>query len=272
MPRAVRLAIPHGAHAGERLSPATVRVLKVTDGLAIRLEEEMIVIDLACTLEFRAQCQLTLQDGQRTRTQLDPPILAGLGRILVAAIDACLLDRECPACRIEVGHRERNLFRRSQAREEPKFIVVALRFAPVAVKRRNERLRLVNREWIDDGPILALDARALELARGIVQFGVITVAELEGAAQDAEGVVVRLLAPVCTVRDFDERGISNVEKSKLAKMRAPDSPFSTRRNEFTVTAAMSFFDILAVQCVRKSSNTWLQVRGDPARGTLFRWT
>ena len=153
-------------HAGERLSPATVRVLEITDGLAIRFEEEMIVIDQACTLEFRAQCQLTLQDRRRARTQLDPPILAGLGRILVVAIDARLRDRERPVCHIEVGYRERDLFRRPQSGKEPKFIVVALRFAPVAVKRRNERLGFVNRERIDDGPILALDTRALELARG----------------------------------------------------------------------------------------------------------
>jgi hypothetical protein len=129
----------------------------------------VIVIDLACTLELGAQGQLALQDSQCPRTQLHPPILAGLGCILVVAIDACLRDRECPACRIEVGHDERNLFRRSQSGEEPKLIIVALCFAPVAVKRRNERLGLVNRERIDDGPILALNARAFELARRIVR-------------------------------------------------------------------------------------------------------
>jgi hypothetical protein len=44
----------------------------------------------------------------------------------------------------------------------------------------------------------------------------IAISELERAPQDADGVVVRLFAPISPVGDLDERGVSNIEESHLA--------------------------------------------------------
>ena len=74
---------------------------------------------------------------------------------------------------IKVRHDKRNLLRGAHAGEEPEFIVVALRFAPVLVDRGDQRLSFLDRERIDDRPILALHTCALQLARRIVLLGVI---------------------------------------------------------------------------------------------------
>jgi hypothetical protein len=58
---------------------------------------------------------------------------------------------------IAVIHFERNFFGGSQAGKESKLVVVALRFTPIVVNRRDERLGFLDRKWIDLGTILLLD-------------------------------------------------------------------------------------------------------------------
>jgi hypothetical protein len=87
VPRAVGFAIPNRAQASERLPPAGVRVLKVTDRRTVRLEEEILVIELASVPKLLAQRELTLQHGQCAWTQHDASILTRLSGILVVAGD-----------------------------------------------------------------------------------------------------------------------------------------------------------------------------------------
>jgi hypothetical protein len=190
MSRAVRLPIANIPESLERSSPAGVWILQVSDRFPRRLEEQVLMVDLARALEVGAQRELAPQHRLRARTQHDPSILTGLRRILVDAGNPRFGDAERPPIRINVFDHERDLFGRPEAGEEPKLIVVALRFTPIPMESGDQRFGFVDREGIDDRTILLLNSRTLQSVRGIVLVRMVTIAELERAPQNADRVVV----------------------------------------------------------------------------------
>nr|WP_246433670.1 hypothetical protein [Povalibacter uvarum] len=192
VPRVVCVAVTHFQSA-QGAAPTDPRVLKVADGVPVRLEEQFVVLDLAGELEPGAQVELALQDFERPRTELDDPILTRLRAILVARHHARLRHADLALHEIAVGDEQGDLLGRTEPREEPELIVVALRLAPIRVDAGNDCLRLIDGEGIDRWTILLRDAKAFQPRCGVMLLRVVLVAILERTAQRADVVVVRLL-------------------------------------------------------------------------------
>lgn len=162
-------------------------------------------MDVDCALEPRTQRELALQDLQCSCTQHEAPVLAGLRGSFIDAGNTGLVDAQRTARGVEIIEHQRDLFRWTQPGEEPKLVVVALRFSPIAMDCGDQCLRLLDPEWIDDRSIFLLDARTREAQRWIVLARIVAIAELECPSQDADRVVVRLLAPLRIVSKRNER-------------------------------------------------------------------
>jgi len=121
----------------------------------------MVVVELSRELQPCSQRELASQHAECPRTEVNPPILPRLRRVLVNPGDTCLVDsKSSPRC-VEVRVEQNNLFRRAQAGKEPELVIVALGFAPIAMDRGDQPLSLVNGEGIDDRSILFSDPGAL---------------------------------------------------------------------------------------------------------------
>jgi len=59
--------------------------------------------------------------------------------------------------------------------------------------------------------------------------------------------------------------------SEAVRGTSHQMPFNTRRYDVRVTSAISSLATRVAQCSRKLSNSWPQLRGDPARGISLRW-
>ncbi|MBS0376235.1 MAG: hypothetical protein JSR73_16770 [Proteobacteria bacterium] len=70
--------------------PAHPRVLKIPKRATVGIEKELVVIDVTTTLEFSAKSQMPSQYSDGARAQDNAAIVAGLGRVLVDAVDAGL--------------------------------------------------------------------------------------------------------------------------------------------------------------------------------------
>ena len=80
----------------------------------------------------------------------------------------------------------------SQACEEAEFVIVADGLTPIGMEPRNERLGLLQGKRIDGGAVLLGDSQTGEARGRVVLLRVILVAVIEGAANHADRVVVRL--------------------------------------------------------------------------------
>nr|WP_232831110.1 hypothetical protein [Peristeroidobacter agariperforans] len=109
------------------------------------------------------------------------------------------------------------MLRGTQAREETKLIIVALRLAPITVDRSDQRFGLLNREWIRGRAIFLRQAKALEHRRRVALPGMIAIAVLERAADDADDVVVGLLRDLqFRINDLRQRRILHLFEDQLA--------------------------------------------------------
>lgn len=84
---------------------------------------------------------------QRSRTEFDSTVLAGLGGVLVDTADACFADRQRAARRIEIRHEEGDLFGRTQSGEESELVVVPLSLAPMLMDGGDDRLGVQKGRW-----------------------------------------------------------------------------------------------------------------------------
>ncbi|HYL60098.1 MAG TPA: hypothetical protein VEU51_14605 [Candidatus Acidoferrales bacterium] len=219
--RVVRVAIAR-LHLAQRAAPAHPRILKVADRLAGLLEEEIVVLNLAGQLKASTEREMALEHLQRPRAELNQPIRRGLGPVLVARHDTRLADADLGLGDIAVTDEQRDLLGRPQAREEPKLIVVALRFAPVSMDGGDQGLGLLDAERIDDRPILLGDAQAFEAGCRIVLLGRIAIAVVEGAAKSADDVVVGFLRARVRIRDLHEFRIAHFREQSRPKSGTPD--------------------------------------------------
>jgi hypothetical protein len=89
--------------------------------------------------------------------------------------------------------------------------------------RRDQGFGVLHREGIDAWPIVLSESCAAQIPCRVVPLRMIAVPELEGAPDDADRVVVRLLAPALTVRDLDERRVTHLMKELFPERRAPHS-------------------------------------------------
>lgn len=96
--------------------------------------------------------------------------------------------------------------------EESELVIVALSFAPVPVDGSDERLGVLHSKRIDLRTVLLFQARASKTARRVVLLGMVAVAEFKGSSQDADGIVVRLLAPSPAVRNRNQLGVTDLMK------------------------------------------------------------
>jgi len=82
MVRGVGASISHLQRL-QGLPPPLGRIDQVEDGLARVQKENVLVVNLASSLQARAQLQVFFQHRERARAQLNPSILSGLGAITV---------------------------------------------------------------------------------------------------------------------------------------------------------------------------------------------
>src|SRR5690242_5918392 len=181
------------------------------------------MLDLAGEHQARTQSEMTLQHVQCPRAELDQAVLTGLRPIFVPRHDARFGDTDLPLADVAVRDEQRDLLGWTQAGEEAKFVIVALRRAPVAVQRGDERFRLLDRERVDDGPVLLYDAKALQTGGGIVLLRMIAVAVVECAPQWTDDVVMGLLRKLPRVSDFDQVGILDPVEEHGPDRWSPDA-------------------------------------------------
>src|SRR5258708_26530032 len=112
-------------------------------------------------------------------------ILTGVGRVLVNRRPTRFSDAQHSPRNPNIGDHKRDLFGGPHSREEPELIIVALRLAPIAMDRGDERLRLLDIEWIDFCPIFLQYAGALEPKSRVVLFRVMALAKLERPSHHA---------------------------------------------------------------------------------------
>ena len=127
---------------------------------AIVVEEQLVVVDTPARLEMSIECELTLQDCDRSGTELDNPVLVGLRRVVIDAINSRLSDGQGGCLCIEILHLKRNFLRRTKASEKAELMEVALRFAPVPTDRDNQCFRILDAERIDPQSVAATNTRA----------------------------------------------------------------------------------------------------------------
>jgi hypothetical protein len=152
---------------GERWIPSML------DRLTIFLEEQMIVIDFSGASHLVAQCELAIKDLQRPRARGNPSIFASFRGIPVDAGHTRLVDTKGTPRGVEVCDRQRNLFGGAHAGEKSELVVVALRFTPLVMDCGDQRLGVLNPEWIGDGPVFPAHADALQPTRRVEFVGVI---------------------------------------------------------------------------------------------------
>lgn len=89
--------------------------------------------------------------------------------------------------------------------------------------RADQLLGILDAEGIDSPEVFALESSALQGPGRIGPVRMIAIAEREGAAKDAHGVVVCLLAPrFVAVRDLHEHGIADLQEWEGPQSRTPD--------------------------------------------------
>jgi hypothetical protein len=88
--------------------------LKVPDRLPRFLKEDVVVIDISGSHETRAQAELTFQNDQRPRAELDATVITSFGYSSVDTRDARLVDTDDAVNDVEVGYGERDLLGRPQ--------------------------------------------------------------------------------------------------------------------------------------------------------------
>lgn len=87
----------------------------------------------------------------------------------------------------------------------------------------DQLLRVLNAKRIRTRTVLARHATAMQPESGVWAIWMVAVAEREGAAQGADGVVVPLLAPVrVPVGDAVQGYMINLEEKLLAEFGAPE--------------------------------------------------
>jgi hypothetical protein len=123
--------------------------------------------------------------------------------------------------KIDIGENECNLFRRPEAGEESKLVIVALSFTPVPVNGSDERFGVMHAKRIDLGAVLLFQARASKTPGRIVLLGVILIAEIERATKDTDGIVVRFLAPGLAVRNCDKSGVPHLMEEMFPERGTP---------------------------------------------------
>lgn len=107
------------------------------------------MIDSPTRFQVSIKCELTLQHGDGARTELDNPVLAGLGRILVDPVDSGFGNRQGSSDFIEVPYFQGNLLRGPKPGEESKLVEVALWLTPISMDRGNESLGILDSERVD---------------------------------------------------------------------------------------------------------------------------
>src|SRR3981081_1514991 len=124
-----------------------------------------LVLDTAFFHQPGSHLQLSIEDRDRPRTELDPTILAGFGAIFVDTIHARLGDTKNAADWIVVAHGERDFFRRPKPGEKSKLLVVAVGFAPVLMQRGDKHFRILDAEGIAErrrGGLILAGAKGAE--------------------------------------------------------------------------------------------------------------
>jgi len=151
--------------------------------------------------EARSKTEVSSENGQRARTQLDTAIFAAFGLIPIDDGDSGFVDTDEPLREINVRENERNLLGWSEAGEKTKFIVVALGFTPIAMDCSDECFGIVHGEGIYLRSIRLPKARTLKVQGWVLMHGPVPVSKLKGAFQDADCVVVGLFTPAMAVCD-----------------------------------------------------------------------
>jgi len=206
---------------GQRLAPSLALDLQIPEWLAVFAEKHMVMSHEAFGSETGMQSELPLENRQSAWAKRNSAIFSGLGLTAIDAGDPCLVDADHSVHEVDIGENECNLFRRPHAGEESELVIVPLSFAPVAVDGSNERLGVVCAEWIDLRSVVLFQTRASKTARRVILLGMVVVAEFEGSSQDADGIVVRLLAPRLAVCNRNELGVTDLMKEMPAECRAP---------------------------------------------------
>ena len=146
----------------------------------------MLVVDEPGCDEALSQSQLSFQDQQRPRTQLHAAIIAGLRLTAIHPGDARFADADNAVLHINIRQDERDLLRGAKSAEKPKLVVVALCFAPVAMKGGNHDFGIVHAKRIDLGTIHFAQAGAAQATGGVGFERAVLVAEVKGASKHAE--------------------------------------------------------------------------------------
>jgi hypothetical protein len=184
-------------------APSSCLDLQVQEGLACFAEEDVVVLDETGSLKPGPQRELPFENSQCSRAKSNPPIVAGLSSIAVNSRNPRLVDADDPVHQVDIGEYERNLFRRPHSCEETELVVVSLRLSPVSINRSDEGLGILNAKRINPGTLGLSQTRATETAGWVVLLRMIAVPEVERASQNADRVVVRLLAPPFGIRNLN---------------------------------------------------------------------
>jgi hypothetical protein len=184
-------------------APSSCLDLQVQEGLACFAEEDVVVLDETGSLKPGPQRELPFENSQCSRAKSNPPIVAGLSSIAVNSRNPRLVDADDPVHQVDIGEYERNLFRRPHSCEETELVVVSLRLSPVSINRSDEGLGILNAKRINLGTLGLSQTRATETAGWVVLLRMIAVPEVERASQNADRVVVRLLAPLFGIRNLN---------------------------------------------------------------------
>jgi hypothetical protein len=76
-------------------------------------------------------------------------------------------------------------------------------------------------EWVDLWSVFLLEARASKTLCRIVLLRMVTVAEVEGASADADGIVVCFLSPQFAIRNRDESGVTHLTEEMFGERWTP---------------------------------------------------
>jgi hypothetical protein len=106
--------------------------------------------------------------------------------------------------------------------EEATFIIIADGLTLVRMKPRDQRFGVLNGEGVDNRPVFLGNSQAFQSRRRIVFLWMIFVAVVEGAANDADRVVVGLLRPLIAIGYFGQFRISDLIEDPLPDLRSPD--------------------------------------------------
>ncbi|HEU4624573.1 MAG TPA: hypothetical protein VFS52_07420, partial [Steroidobacteraceae bacterium] len=150
------------------------------------MKKSAVVMDAPLMYQRCTPGEMGLEDRDRARTELYPPILARLRHVARNATHTALGNRQNAVCAVVVAHDQRDFFRRSQSREEAERVVVRLRRTPVTAQGRDQGLRILHAEGIEVRPILLADASTAHHRSGIACLGVILETKRERPAQGGD--------------------------------------------------------------------------------------